>query len=70
MSAIFLQLRRLYWAWMLAEARQFRAGLERTIVRERERAKCWVEQAELMERRAEMAIIADRATRGIVQAMK
>lgn len=51
--------------WQLGHAREFRAGLETTIARERVRAQRGVEYAELMERRAEMAIIAARADKRI-----
>lgn len=51
--------------WDLAQAREFRAGLETTIANERVRARRWVEHAELTERRAYAAIVAARADRRI-----
>lgn len=58
---LWLRLKWLYRKWDLAHARQFRSGLEVTIAHERVRAQLAVEHAELMERRAEMEIIAARA---------
>jgi len=63
-----LYLKHLYWRWMLLHAKQFRAGLEVTIANERVRAQRAVEHAELMARRAELAIIAARADRNMERA--
>ncbi len=63
MKSILLYLNLLRWRWMLAEARTFRSRLENTIINERIRARIAVEHAEVMERRAEMAIITARADR-------
>lgn len=60
MNRLLLQLRWLYWKWALIHARDFRINLENTISSERERARDAVEHAELMERRAELALIAAR----------
>ncbi len=65
MKPVLLYLNLLRWRWMLAHARQFRSALETTIANERIRARIAVEHAELMERRAEMAIIAARADRAM-----
>lgn len=51
--------------WQLSHARQFRAGLEVTIVKERIRAQEGVDHAEYMERQAVMAIVASRADKRI-----
>lgn len=58
-----LWLKWMRWRWMLTEARRFRSNLERTIENERVRAERAVRHAELMERRAEIALIAARADR-------
>lgn len=60
-ARIWLRIKWLYRRWELAHAREFRSGLEITIANERKRAQLAVERAELMERRAEMEIIAARA---------
>lgn len=57
---LWLRLKWLHARFELANARRFRAGLEETIIRERARAQRGVEDAELMERRAELAFIAAR----------
>lgn len=64
-TRLWLRLKWLYRKWELMHARQFRARLELTITAERERAQRDVERAELMERRAEMAIVEARADRRI-----
>ena len=61
MKLFLLHLKRIYWIWMLAEAREFRMRLENTIVSERRRARDAVEHCELMESRAEIDIIAARS---------
>ncbi len=63
MKLFLLWLKWMWRKWQLGEARAFRYGLENTINRERLRAKDWLEHAELMERRAELEIIAARVDR-------
>lgn len=58
---MLLRLKWFYWRWALVHAKRFRTELETTIRNERGRAQRGVEYAELMERRAELAIIAARA---------
>lgn len=65
MRVLWLHLIYAYRRWDHAHARQFRFGLEETIIRERIRARAAVEQAEVAERRAYAAIVAARADRQI-----
>lgn len=51
-----MKLRWLYWSFMLWRARQFRAGLEKTIASERRRAADAVEYAETMAARAKLEL--------------
>lgn len=63
-----LWLKWVHWKWMLMHARRFRHDLETTIANERGRAERAVRHAELMERRAEMAMIAARADNRLAKA--
>ncbi len=61
MKTILLYLKLGYWRFQLREAREFAYSLERTISRERMRSVHDLREAETMERRAELALIAHRA---------
>lgn len=66
-AARMVMLHLVYWLrrWQLAHAREFRFGIERTIVFERLRAEVMVAESEVAERRAYAAIVAARADRRI-----
>lgn len=57
----WIWVKRVYARWNLAMARDFAAGLEDTIARERQRARDWIHDAEMLERRAFAAKVAARA---------
>ncbi len=61
MRILWLHLVYWYRRWQVLHARDFRAGLEETIIRERIRARVMVEESEITERRAYAAIVAARA---------
>ncbi len=58
---MILFLKRLYWRWQLAQAREFAANLDKLIAHERRRSADWLAHAETMESRTEIEIIAARS---------
>ena len=63
LKSLLLNLNLLRRRWELAHAREFQASLEATIANERARARRLVEQSEIKEKRAYMAIVTMRANK-------
>ncbi len=61
LQTIMLHVKLWYWRFMLREAQDFAYRLENTIANERLRSRDDLHHCEIMERRAELAIIAHRA---------
>ncbi len=58
---MILFLKRLYWRWQLAQAREFAANLDKLIAHERRRSADWLALSETMEARTEIEIVAARS---------
>ena len=63
LKILWLRLNLIRRRWELAHAREFQASLETTIANERARARRIVEQSEIREKRAYMAIVTLRANK-------